>query len=74
MIDINKYWKALTYMAEHHGDQKRKSGKMVYIIHPIRIAFILRSVGFTEANDEDLLIAALFHDLIEDTNIEKKRN
>ncbi len=56
-------------MATYHGNQKRKSGNIPYIIHPIRITYILRNQGFSEKEHETLLIAALFHDLIEDTKL-----
>lgn len=71
------YWKALTFALIKYGDLKRKSGDINYFIHPLRITLILRAAGFTEFDNENLMIAALFHDLIEDTNtslieIEKK--
>ena len=72
MVGYIKYWQALTYMTIKHGEQKRKSNNLPYIIHPIRVAAILRSFGFTEKNNEDLMIAALFHDLIEDTDTTPK--
>src|SRR5271157_5537992 len=39
---------------------------MPVVIHPLRVATILRAAGFSEFKDETILIAALFHDLIED--------
>ena len=50
-----------------HGDQKRKSIDIPYVIHPIRVALILKSVGFSEFEHDNLMIAAHCHDLIEDT-------
>jgi guanosine-3',5'-bis(diphosphate) 3'-pyrophosphohydrolase len=67
MNDFSRYWDALTFVFSRHDEQKRKSGNIPYVIHPIRVALILRSVGFSEFEQEDLMIAALFHDLIEDT-------
>ena len=69
MKDFRKYWDALTYTAIWHDDQKRKTLNIPYIIHPIRITAILRSFGFSEWENEDLMIAALLHDVIEDTEI-----
>lgn len=71
------YWKALTFALIKYGDLKRKSEDIHYFIHPLRITLILRAAGFTEFDNENLMIAALFHDLIEDTDtslseIEKK--
>jgi len=37
-----------------------------FIIHPIKVAALLAENG--EANNENLLIAAILHDVIEDTN------
>ncbi len=69
MNKFSKYWKALTYAVEKYDKLKRKSSKIPYIIHPLRITLILRAVGYSEFNEEDLMIAAIFHDLIEDTEI-----
>lgn len=68
MKDYTKYWRALTFATKHYGDLTRKSSAIPYIIHPIRITSILRAAGFDEFKDEDIMISALFHDLIEDTD------
>ena len=65
MKEFSNYWKALTFAFKNYGDLKRKSGNIPYIVHPIRITSILRAAGFSEFKDEDIMIAALFHDLIE---------
>ena len=70
MKDIQEYWKAITYIVPKHEGQPRKDGITPYIVHPLRVAMILRAVGFNEFNDSDLMIAALFHDLVEDTDPE----
>jgi len=67
MNDFSHYWDALTFVFSRHDEQKRKSANIPYVIHPIRVALILRSVGFSEFKHENLMIAALCHDLIEDT-------
>ncbi|TFG06897.1 MAG: HD domain-containing protein [Promethearchaeota archaeon] len=69
MKDFVNYWNALNYAFIKYGDLKRKSGEIPYIIHPIRISSILRAVGFSEFDDEELMIAALLHDLVEDTDV-----
>ncbi|MFX1338284.1 MAG: HD domain-containing protein [Promethearchaeota archaeon] len=62
------YWKALNFAIIKYGDLKRKSGDIHYFIHPLRITLILRATGYNEFDHETLMIAALFHDLIEDTD------
>lgn len=54
--------KAFRIANEHHGDQKRKSGEP-YIIHPIAVCDILVDLGM----DWQSLVAALLHDVVEDT-------
>lgn len=67
MKDFSNYYKALKYAFTNYGDLKRRSGAP-YIIHPIRMTSILRAAGYTEFENEDMMIAALFHDLLEDTD------
>ena len=54
--------KALTYAIDAHQTQLRKSGEP-YIVHPILVASIVSSL----TNDEGMAIAALLHDVVEDT-------
>ena len=55
---------ALEYSTQAHISQTRKSGEP-YIIHPILVASIVASI----TNDESMAIAALLHDVVEDTEI-----
>jgi len=55
---------ALSYAKEAHKTQFRKSGEP-YIVHPILVASIVSSI----TNDESMAIAALLHDVVEDTEI-----
>ncbi len=55
---------ALEYSKKAHQTQFRKSGEP-YIIHPILVASIVSSI----TNDESMAIAALLHDVVEDTDI-----
>ena len=57
------YYAALHFATEKHKGQFRKGG-LEYITHPVAVAEILYKKGY----DEDYLIAALFHDLLEDTD------
>ncbi|MHA1150824.1 MAG: HD domain-containing protein [Promethearchaeota archaeon] len=78
MKDFSRYWDALTYSFLKYKDRFRKSNVDIpYVIHPIRITLILRAAGFNEFDHEELMVAALLHDLVEDTEmtieeIEKK--
>ncbi|MFT7859349.1 MAG: RelA/SpoT family protein [Sulfurimonas sp.] len=55
---------ALFFATEAHKTQFRKSGEP-YIIHPILVAAIVSSI----TNDESMAIAALLHDVVEDTPV-----
>lgn len=58
--------KAVHFAAEKHSEQRRKNpAKTPYINHPIEVAHHLTDVG--NIDDEDVIIAALLHDTIEDT-------
>lgn len=66
-----RYIQAVRYATLAHAGQKRKApkGKEVpYIVHPLEASAILAEAGIT---DEDILIAALLHDALEDTNTTK---
>lgn len=62
--EIEMIKKAAIFANEHHKGQKRKSGED-YIMHPITVANILLSWSL----DSQTIIAALLHDLIEDTSV-----
>ena len=58
--------RALVFAADKHRHQKRKGAEASpYINHPIAVAAVLAEAG---VDDETLLIAAVLHDTIEDTN------
>jgi|ERR1051326_527164 (p)ppGpp synthase/HD superfamily hydrolase len=59
--------KALRFAAEKHQHQRRKNAEASpYINHPIQVADLLWDVG--QVRDLDLILAALLHDTIEDTD------
>lgn len=62
MCDSQKYLAALEYTTRMHEGQFRIGGD-AYITHPIAVSEIVRDWGY----GEDYQIAALFHDLLEDT-------
>ncbi|MBU1643131.1 RelA/SpoT family protein, partial [bacterium] len=55
---------ALAFATDAHKEQLRKSG-VAYIIHPILVASIVAKI----TEDESMVIAALLHDVVEDTLI-----
>lgn len=63
-----KFREALQFIREKHAGQFRKFDKKPYIVHPISVAKIIKKFkGNSHAIDE-LMIAALLHDTLEDTN------
>lgn len=48
-----------------HAEQTRKEGDTPYMVHPIAVALILARHGFAD----DILAAALVHDVVEDTPV-----
>jgi guanosine-3',5'-bis(diphosphate) 3'-pyrophosphohydrolase len=66
--DVARILKAARFSAEKHRNQRRKGADAApYINHPIAVAERLVSVGGVD--DVDVLIAALLHDTVEDTNV-----
>lgn len=59
--------KAYKIAYEAHKNQKRVSG-ISYIFHPVSVAYILAELGM----DTQCIVAALLHDIIEDTLITKE--
>ena len=60
--DMEKIRNAYTYARDAHDGQLRKSG-VPYIEHPVSAAIILAELGM----DTDTIVAALLHDVVEDT-------
>ena len=63
---IQELLKAASYAARKHGDQKRADGFTPYFAHVSRVTLILRH--HFKVQDNEVLTAALLHDVIEDTN------
>lgn len=58
---------ALSFAVEKHRYQRRKDRRLSpYVNHLVDVANILWNIG--KVYDEDILIAAILHDTIEDTN------
>ncbi len=64
-LNREKIYSAFTFAKEAHAEQKRKSGEP-YIVHPLAVAKILVEMGM----DTDTIVAALLHDVVEDTEVE----
>ncbi len=63
-LDEERVVKAYEFAKEAHKGQKRSSGEP-YIIHPLEVTKIL----LTLKPDEDSIITALLHDVLEDTEV-----
>jgi guanosine-3',5'-bis(diphosphate) 3'-pyrophosphohydrolase len=64
--DLKLLFKALSFAAHKHKDQRRKDvAASPYINHPISLANVLSNEG--HVTDIEVLCAALLHDTIEDT-------
>lgn len=58
---------AARFAARHHAGQHRKGASAEpYVVHPLEVAQILAEAG---EGDPDVLVAAVLHDLIEDTAV-----
>jgi (p)ppGpp synthase/HD superfamily hydrolase len=57
-----RFEEALSYAARHHREQPRKGTRIPYIAHLLQVAGMVLEAG----GDEELAIAALLHDAVED--------
>jgi (p)ppGpp synthase/HD superfamily hydrolase len=59
-------FKAIEFATKAHAGQFRKGSRVPYIIHPLQVGKIL-----IESNcDEEIVIAGILHDTVEDTPVE----
>lgn len=66
MNDLAKLLQAISFAAKKHSSQKRKgSDGEPYINHPVEVTNLLANIG--KIQDINVLIAAVLHDTIEDT-------
>lgn len=64
--DMARILRAAEFAALKHREQRRKDpASSPYINHPLNVAAVLADAGGVE--DADLLIAAILHDTVEDT-------
>ncbi|MEE1280373.1 MAG: bifunctional (p)ppGpp synthetase/guanosine-3',5'-bis(diphosphate) 3'-pyrophosphohydrolase [Oscillospiraceae bacterium] len=64
-LNKDKIISAFSFAQAAHEGQKRKSGEP-YIVHPLAVARLLVEMGM----DTDTIVAALLHDVVEDTEVE----
>lgn len=65
--EVNLVKRAYYYAEQAHEGQRRRSGE-AYVTHPLAVAGILAEMHM----DHQSLMAAMLHDVIEDTGISKK--
>jgi len=65
MSDRARMLGAVSFMVKAHGDQKRNYTGEPYAVHPLEVAGILADYGF----QDEVVIAGLFHDVVEDTKV-----
>lgn len=58
-------YKAIKMALEAHEGQKRKVDGDPYVTHPLEVGILLSQAG----QDEDVVIAGILHDTIEDTHL-----
>lgn len=70
-INLVEVQKAIYYAKKYHGEQKRQSGE-AYYSHPLEVAYMLAEYAAKENRRyfrTDLLVSAILHDTIEDTEL-----
>ncbi|KKL28695.1 hypothetical protein LCGC14_2372590 [marine sediment metagenome] len=63
--DVRLIMKAVEFATRAHGKQVRKYSGLPYIVHPIAVARLLSE---NLPYDLDMIVAALLHDTVEDTD------
>ena len=66
--DLPLYEKAVVFAAAAHCGATRKGSRIPYLSHPIEAAAIVAEM----TDDEELIAAAVLHDVIEDTDVTKE--
>jgi (p)ppGpp synthase/HD superfamily hydrolase len=63
---MRKIYEAIKFAERQHKGQTRKVSGIPYITHPIAVSYLLAQYKVSK-NLEDLIVACLLHDVIEDT-------
>lgn len=62
---MSKLDEAIRYAVEAHTGMVRKGEDLPFILHPLEVA----TIAATMTADEDVLCAAVLHDVVEDTSV-----
>ena len=65
-MQFHRLFQAFKLADRLHAKQKRKGSGMPYVSHPFAVAFIV-AIMKPSKNIEDILIACILHDVVEDT-------
>lgn len=65
---MNLIEKAIRLAVVAHKDQVRKSDNSPYIVHPLMVARLVDTAGFSEV----VVAAAVVHDVLEDTDVDEE--
>jgi (p)ppGpp synthase/HD superfamily hydrolase len=63
---MDRFHEAFELAVKAHKNQIRQQSGLPFIVHPLAVMGILRSF---DVKDEDILIAAVLHDVVEDSPI-----
>lgn len=72
-VDTEEVKKAIYYTKKYHGSQMRQSGEPYYS-HPIEVAYMVaeHTAQIPKYFRTDMIVTALLHDTIEDTELNKE--
>ena len=62
---MNTFEKAAAFALKAHEGQMRKAAPIPFILHPMEVA----QIASTLTHDQDVLAAAVLHDVVEDTPV-----
>ncbi|MFZ0042267.1 MAG: HD domain-containing protein [Solirubrobacteraceae bacterium] len=66
--DLPLTQQAIRFAAEQHATQRRDGDGAEFMVHPVEVAAIVRGLGY----DDDVVAAAVLHDVLEDTDAERR--
>lgn len=66
--------RAVSFANKAHQGQRRKSTNIAYILHPMEAGSVASSIlSQFGRNDEEVISAAILHDVLEDTNVTEEQ-